>query len=43
MLSNGPPTAIKMCKYYAFKGAPNSICDIIFPALEEAANSNFNV
>jgi len=24
MLSKGPPTAILMCKYYTFKGAPNS-------------------
>jgi len=43
MLSKGPPTAIEMCKYYAFKGASSSNCDIIFPALKEAANSNFNV
>ena len=24
MLSKGPPTVLLMCKYYAFKGAPNS-------------------
>jgi len=28
MLSKGPPTAILMCKYYAFKGAPNSNCNV---------------
>jgi len=27
-LSKGPPTAILMCKYYAFKGAPNSNCNV---------------
>jgi len=43
MLSKGPQTAIVMCKYYAFKGAPSSNCDEKFPALKEAANSNFNV
>ena len=42
MLSKGPQTAIVMCKYYAFKGA-SSNCDVKFPALKEAANSNFNV
>jgi len=43
MLSKGPTTAILMCKYYAFKGAPSSNCDVKFLALKEAANSNFNV
>ena len=43
MLSKGPQTAIVMCKYYAFKGAPSSNCDVKFLALKEAANSNFNV
>jgi len=28
MLSKGPPTAILMCKYYTFKGAPNSNCKL---------------
>jgi len=28
MLSKGPPTANLMCKYYAFKGAPNSNCNV---------------
>ena len=32
-----------MCKYYAFKGASSSNCDVKFPALKEAADSNFNV
>jgi len=43
MLSKGPQTATAMCKYYASKGAPGSNCDVKFPALKEAANSNFNV
>jgi len=43
MLSKGPQTAIVMCKYYAFKVAPSSNCDVKFPALKEAANSSFNV
>jgi len=43
MLSKGPQTAIVMCKYYAFKGAPSSNFDVKFPALKEAANSNVNV
>jgi len=28
MLSKGPPTTILLCKYYAFKGAPNSNCNV---------------
>jgi len=28
MLSKGPQTAIVMCKYCAFKGAPNSNCNV---------------
>jgi len=28
MLSKGLPTAILMCKYYTFKGAPNSNCNV---------------
>jgi len=28
MLSKGPPTAILLCKYYAFKGAPNNNCNV---------------
>ena len=28
MLSKRPPTAILMCKYYAFKGTPNSNCNV---------------
>jgi len=28
MLSKGPQTAIVMCKYYAFKGAPHSNCSV---------------
>jgi len=43
MLSKGHQTAIVMYEYYAFKGAPTSNCDVKFPALKEAANSNFNV
>ena len=43
MLSKGPQTAIVMCKYCAFKGALSSNCDVKFPALKEAVNSNFNV
>jgi len=43
MFSKGPQTAIVVYKYYAFKGAPSSNCDVKFPALKEAANNNFNV
>jgi len=43
MLSKGHKTATVMCMYYASKGAPSSNCDVKFPALKEAANSNFNV
>ena len=43
MFSKGPQTAIVMCKHYAFKGTSSSNCDIKFPGLKEAANSNFNV
>jgi len=43
MLSKEPQTVIAMCNYYAFKGAPNSNCNVKFPALKEAAKSNCNV
>jgi len=42
MLSKGPQTAIAMCKYYTFKGAP-TVTNAKFPALNGAANSNCNM
>ena len=42
MLSKGPQQQLLMCKYYTFKGAPNSNCNAKFPALKEAANINCN-
>jgi len=43
MLSKGPPIAIVMSQYCAFKGAPNSISNVKFLAFQEAANNNCNV
>jgi len=40
MLSKGTQTPIAMSKYLAFKGAPNSKCNVKSPAFKEAANSN---
>jgi len=31
MLAKGTQTAVVMCKYYAFKGAPNSNCNVEVP------------
>jgi len=34
MLSKSPSAAIVMCKYYAFKGAPNSNSNVNIPCFQ---------
>jgi len=34
MLSKGSQTAVVMCKYLAFKGAPNSNCNLQVPCFQ---------
>jgi len=43
LFSKWPPTATVVYKYYAFKRAPNSNCNVKYLAFKEAANSHFNM
>jgi len=43
LLAKGPPTAIIICNYLAFKGAPNSNFNVQVPCFQRVLSSNFEM